>query len=91
MELWVVQEALYVLLLISHGRRKIEHFAVTDHPNASWLIQQIRNATAYGHQPKYLIHDNGQPFKDKSFQEFLSSSNVISKSITPYYHVRANT
>jgi len=32
---------LYVLLIISHGRRKIEHFVVTDHPNAPWLIQQI--------------------------------------------------
>jgi len=75
---------LYVFLLISHGRRKIKHFAVTDHPNASWLIQQIRNATAFSHQPKYLLHDNGQPFKEQSFQQFLSRINIKSKSITPY-------
>jgi len=75
---------LYVLLVISHGRRKIEHFAVTNHPNAPWLIQQIRNATAFGHQPNYLLHDNGQPFKDKTFQDFLLHSNIKSKSITPH-------
>jgi len=50
---------LYVFLLISHGRRQIEGFAVTQHPTAQWLTQQLRNATAFGHQPKYLIHDNG--------------------------------
>jgi len=75
---------LYVLLVVSHGRRKIEHFAVTNHPNAPWLIQQIRNATAFGHQPNYLLHDNGQPFKDKTFQEFLLRSTIKSKSITPH-------
>ena len=75
---------LYVLLLISHGRRKIEHVAVTDCPNASWLIQQIRVATSFGHQPKYLLHDNGQPFKDKAFQEFLINIGIKSKSIAPY-------
>jgi len=75
---------LYVLLVISHDRRKIEHYSVTEHPTAKWLIQQIRSVTAFGRQPKYLLHDNGQPFKDKSFQDFLSRINISSKSITPY-------
>ena len=35
------------------------------------LLQQICSATAFDQQPKYLLHDNGQPFKG-------------SKSITPY-------
>jgi len=75
---------LYVLLIISHGRRKIEHVAVTEHPTAQWLIQQIRNATAFGHQPKYLLHDNGQPFKDGVFQKFLQNIGIKSKAIVPY-------
>jgi len=50
---------LYVLIIISHERRKIVHFAVTDsHAAAQWVIQQARNATSFGEQPKYLIHDN---------------------------------
>jgi len=77
-------KVLYVLLIISHDRRKIEHFAVTEHPTAKWLSQQIRNATPLGHQPRYLIHDNGQPFKDKLFQRFLADCGIKSKCITPY-------
>ena len=77
-------KALYVLLIISHARRKIEHFAVTEHPTAERLIQQIRNATPFGNQPKYLIHDNGQPFHDKRFQLFLAGCGINSKSITPH-------
>jgi len=76
-------KVLYVLLIISHDRRKIEHFAVTGHPTAKWLMQQIRNATPFGHQPKYLIHDNGPPFLDKQFQRFLTDCGIKSKSITP--------
>jgi len=58
-------------------------FAVTEHPTAAWTIQQIRNATPFGKTPEYLIHDNGQPFKGKRFQEFLSKINIQSKNITP--------
>ena len=76
---------LYVLLIISHCRRKIEHFSVTENPNALWVTQQIRNATPFGHQPEYLIHDNDAAFKDGQFQSFLSSSNIKSKSITPHH------
>jgi len=69
---------LYVLLIISHGRRKIEHFSVTEHPTAQWLIQQIRNATPFGKQPKYLVHDNDSSFLSRPFQGFLDKCNIIS-------------
>ena len=75
---------LYVLFIIGHGRRKIEHFAVTEHPNTQWMIQQIRNATSYGNQPKYLIHDNGKMFISKLFQQFLANCNIISKRTSFY-------
>jgi len=75
---------LYVLLIISHSRRKIEYFAVTEHPTAAWVVQQIRNATPFGRKPEYLIHDNGPAFKNKLFQKFLSSVGIKSKRITPY-------
>jgi transposase InsO family protein len=77
-------KALYVLLIISHDRRKIEHFTVTKHPTAEWLIQQFRNATPFGKQPRYLIHDNDAGFKSVLFQQFLAKINVKSKSITPH-------
>ena len=73
----------YVFFIISHERRKIEYFAVTEHPNVLWLIQQIRNATSFGRQPKYIIHDNSGEFKSQLFQRFLSNIGVISKNTTP--------
>ena len=76
-------KVMYVLLIISHDRRKIEYFAVTENPTAQWLIQQIKNATPFGRQPKYLIHDNGPQFIERHFQQFLLSCNIISKNITP--------
>jgi putative transposase len=36
-----------------------------------WLTQQFRNATPYGNQTKYLIHDNDPVFKSKVFQGFF--------------------
>ena len=72
-------QLLYVLLIINHGTREIEHIAVTAHPNLEWLKQHIRNATPFGHKPKYLLHDNDAVFVSKGFQAFLSSSGIKSK------------
>lgn len=72
-------EVLYVLIIIEHGSRRIVHFAVTKNPNMFWLTQQFRNATPYGSQPKYLIHDNDPVFRSKVFQGFLANSNIKSK------------
>jgi putative transposase len=35
---------LYVWFVIGHGRRRIVHFHVTDHPDAAWVAQQLREA-----------------------------------------------
>jgi putative transposase len=70
---------LFVLVIINHSNRKIEHIAVTKNPNVVWLRQQIKNAMPFDHKPKYLIHDNDKAFVSKEFQAFLSSFGVISK------------
>ena len=77
-------KVLFVLTIINHDRRKIEFFAVTTQPSLTWVIQQIRNATPFGEQPKYLVHDNDPVFKEKHFQQFLAGINIKSKSITPF-------
>jgi len=48
---------LYVLLFISHERREVVHLNVTAHPTAGWVWQQLREATPWGRQPRYLIRD----------------------------------
>lgn len=72
-------KTLFGLVIINHGTRKIEHFAVTTNPNAGWLIQQMRNATPYDHKPKYLVHDNDAVFVSHAFQDFLKASGIKSK------------
>ena len=70
---------LFVLVIINHDSRKIEHFGVTYNPNSIWLKQQLREATPYDYKPKYLIHDNDPVFRSKDFQDFLESSQIKSK------------
>ena len=33
---------LYVLVVIEHGRRRLTHVGVTNHPTADWALQQLR-------------------------------------------------
>lgn len=49
---------LYVLVVLEHGRRRVVHWAVTAGPAMAWVIQQLREATAFGLRPQYLFRDN---------------------------------
>ena len=49
---------LYVFVVFEHGRRKVVHFATTYHPSMTWVIQQLREATLFGRQPRYVFRDN---------------------------------
>jgi transposase InsO family protein len=49
---------LYVFVVFEHGSRKVVHFSTTYHPSMIWVIQQLREATPFGHQPRYLFRDN---------------------------------
>ena len=35
---------LYCFFVISHGRRRVLHFNVTEHPTSQWIVQQLREA-----------------------------------------------
>ena len=72
-------KVLYVFILISHDRRKIEHFAVTTTPSSAWVAQQVRESTPFGKTPKYLIHDNDAIFTSREFKTFLANANIKSK------------
>jgi transposase InsO family protein len=60
-DLLVVQtinyRVLYVLFVIRLDRREMIHFNATSSPTAAWVWQQLIEATPWGRQPKYLIHD----------------------------------
>jgi hypothetical protein len=48
---------LYVLVVITHARRKVVHFNITEEPTAEWTAQQVVNAFPYDTAPKYLVRD----------------------------------
>jgi transposase InsO family protein len=54
---------LYCFFVISHGRRNILHFNVTEHPTGSWIVQQLREAFPEDRAPRYLILDRDGKFK----------------------------
>ncbi len=48
---------LFVLVLLSHHRRRIVHLAVTEHPTAVWTAQQIIEAFPNDTAPRWLLRD----------------------------------
>jgi transposase InsO family protein len=51
-------QVLYIFLVFDHARREVRHFAITTNPSMEWVIQQLREATPFGEQPRYLFRDN---------------------------------
>src|ERR1700680_5251987 len=43
--------------VISHDRRRILHFNVTNHPTSLWTVQQLRDAFPFESAPRFLIFD----------------------------------
>src|SRR6266566_4416090 len=51
---------LFVLVVLTHRRRRQVHFNVTEHPTAAWTAQQILEAFPEDTTPRYLIRDRDQ-------------------------------
>ena len=79
---------LFVFFLIELKSRKIIHVGVTQSPYDVWVAQQLREATPYGHTPKYLIRDNDNTF-GPCFARVAKTSG-IKLLTTPVHAPRAN-
>ena len=66
---------IYVFFVLAHGRRKALHFAMTCSPSMSWVIQQLREVTSFGRQPRYLFRDNDALFGN-GVRAFLDSCGI---------------
>ena len=73
---------LYVFIILSHGRRKIIHFNVTDSPTASWTGQQIIEAFPFETAPKYMIRDRDKIYGEK-FRSKVDALNINEVLIAP--------
>ena len=68
-------QVLYVFLVLAHDRRRIVHFAVTDHPTAEWTAQQIREAFPWDSAPRYLLRDRDGIYGD-GFSEQIATFGI---------------
>jgi len=48
---------LFVLVILSHDRRKVLHFNVTQHPTAIWTARQLLECCGLDDEKKYLLRD----------------------------------
>jgi putative transposase len=48
---------LFVFVVLSHERRRVVHFGVTEHPTQEWTMQQMREAFPWDQAPRYVLRD----------------------------------
>jgi transposase InsO family protein len=53
----VTFRVLFAFLVLTHDRRQILHFNVTEHPTAEWTGRQLLEAFPWNAVPRYLIRD----------------------------------
>jgi hypothetical protein len=56
---------LFILVVLTHHRRGIVHFNVTEHPTAHWTAQQIVDAFPNDSAPSYLLRDRDQVYGEQ--------------------------
>jgi putative transposase len=80
--------SLFAFFIIELKSRKVMHVGVTRSPTDAWTAQHLREATPYGHSPKYLIRDRDSKFGPCFARVAVTSGIKVLK--TPYHAPRAN-
>jgi transposase InsO family protein len=76
-------DVLYAFVVLGHGRRKILHVEVTDHPTAAWLSRQIVEAFPWDSAPAFLLRDNDGAY-GHIFRRKLMALSICDKPTTPH-------
>ena len=53
---------LYGLLILQHARRELLWLAVTAHPTAEWIAQQVTEAFSWRDAPRYVVRDRDRVY-----------------------------
>jgi len=78
----VIFRLLYVLVAITHERRKVIHFNITEAPTAEWTAQQAVNAFPYDTTPEYLLRDRDRIY-GSAFVQRVEGMGIKQKMISP--------
>jgi putative transposase len=71
---------LYCFFIIEHGRRKILHFNVTEHPTSFWITQQLRKKFPEPCPYRYALLDRDSKFGTEA-TDLLIASGIKPKRI----------
>jgi transposase InsO family protein len=66
---------MYAFFIIALGTRRVVHVGVTRYPTDAWVAQQLREATPFGHWPRYLLRDNDSKY-GQAFARVAAASGI---------------
>jgi putative transposase len=77
---------LFVFVVLSHERRRVLHFQVTEHPSQEWTMQQLREAFPWEHGCRYLLRDRDAIYGDDlvAMTKGLGMEEVITAPRSPW-------
>ena len=73
---------LFVLIMLTHSRRRLVHVNVTEHPTAEWAARQLLEACPLEESPRYLIRDRDSVYGDR-FSHQAKTLNIDELIIAP--------
>jgi len=77
---------LYVMIILTHDRRKIMRIDVTELPTAAWLSRQVTEAFPWDTAPHYLLRDRDASYGSefRSRVEAMGIAEVITAPRSPW-------
>ncbi len=78
----VTHKVLFVLLILTHERRRVVHFHITEHPTAQWTAQQVVEAFPWDEAPRYLVRDRDRIY-GASFRQRVRHMGIEEVVIAP--------
>jgi hypothetical protein len=73
---------LFVLIVLTHDRRRVVYFNVTEHPTSEWTTQQLVEAFPWEPAPKYLLRDHDAIYGNQ-FRKRVRSLGMKERPIAP--------
>ena len=73
---------LFVLVVLTHSRRRLVHFNVIEHPTAEWTARQLLEACVHEAAPRYLIRDRDRVYGER-FSRQARALDIREVVITP--------
>jgi hypothetical protein len=72
----------YVFVVMELKTRRGVHTAITKSPTNEWTAQQLREATPWGKDPKYLLHDRDSKYSWQQAHTSKSLEHLIQRLVS---------